>query len=359
MGNIYKRNGVWYVDLRVQGKRIRKKVGSSKKVADLALQDLQVKAERNQLGFLERREIAIKDLMNEFLTHSKANHRPSSHSRYRAAIQNFLTYIEKKTNLNRASQVTTETVEKFRIWRKTTPVARNGSLPEKVNPKAVSQGAKSYTVNFEVRALRTIFNFGIKGRYLEVNPVKGMKFLKTDDSKQRRFLSDAECELLLKNCSEEEYPIFATFLNTGMRRAELVNLEWNDIDFKQGVIKIRRKSFWTPKSGEREIPMNDTMDQLLSTIPQKSDFVFCNKKGEKSNPDSIRMQLREIAERAKIKNLTEIHALRHTFASRLIQKGVDLPSVQKLMGHTNIQTTMIYSHQTTDHLRNAISKISL
>ena len=144
-----------------------------------------------------------------------------------------------------------------------------------------------------------------------------------------------------------------------MRRSELVNLEWSDVDSKNGQISIRRKSFWVPKSGEREIPMNETSQEILMRLPKRSNFVFTNEKGKQLNPDVVRMNLAETAKRAKIKELTEIHALRHSFASQLIANGVDLPSVQKLMGHSNIQTTMIYTHQTSDHLKSAISKLNI
>jgi len=239
------------------------------------------------------------------------------------------------------------------------PVARNGASPDKAKSKSVRQGAKAYTVNFEVKALRTIFYFAMRSNYLEANPIKGFKFLKTDDSKQRRFLTESECKRLLDHAEKENYPIFAVFLNTGMRRAELVNLEWSDIDFKNGVIKIQRKPFWLPKTGEREIPMNETAQEILMKLPKRGNFVFADEAGRKLNPDLLRKRLVDTAKKANIENLTEIHALRHTFASQLISNGVDLPSVQKLMGHTNIQTTMIYTHQTTDHLKNAIAKLNI
>lgn len=360
MGTIYQREGVYYVDLRIQGRRVRRKAGKSKKLAELLLKDLEIKAERNQLGFLERKEVAVKSFLDEYLQYSLANHRPSSHARYRAVVNNFLDYLRSNTQIHRLSQITTDTIEKYRIWRRNMPVARNGSSPNKVsNKRSVRQGARSYTINFEVRAFRTFFYYGIRSKYLETNPVKGMKFLKTDDSKQRRFLSELECKRFLDAASKEDYPIFATFLNTGMRRSELVNLEWSDIDFKNGLIKIQRKAFWLPKTGEREIPMNETAHEILMRLPKRGNFVFTNEKGKQLNPDVVRLNLAETAKRAKIQELTEIHALRHTFASQLIDKGVDLPSVQKLMGHTNIQTTMIYTHQTSDHLKSAIAKLNI
>jgi integrase/recombinase XerC len=359
MGKTYERNGVHYVDLRIQGRRIRRKAGKSKKLAELLLKDLEIKAERGQLGFLDRKEVSIKDFLEEFRQYSQANHRPASQARYRAVVNNFLEFLQKHTQINRLRQITPDVIEKYRIYRRSMPITRNGGSPEKAKSKPVQHGVKAYTVNFEVKALRTIFFFAIRSNYLEANPIKGFKFLKTDDSKQRRFLSESECRRLLEHAEKEDYPVFALFLNTGMRRSELVNLEWSDIDFKNGIIKIQRKSFWLPKSGEREIPMNEMAEEILMKLPKRGNFVFTDKKGKKLNPDLIRLRLKETAKKAKVENLTEIHALRHTFASQLITNGVDLPSVQKLMGHTNIQTTMIYTHQTTDHLKSAISKLNI
>jgi len=359
MGVTYERDGVHYVDLYVQGRRIRKKAGKSKKLAELLLKDLELKAERGQLGFLDRKEISIKDFFEEFRQYSQANHRPASQARYRAVVQNFQRFIQTATQCNKISQISIDVIEKYKIHRRSVPVARNGAKAERVRKEAVSQGAKGYTVNFEITALKTIFNLAIQWKYLEKNPASGVKLLKTDDSKQRRFLSESECKRLLDDAEKEDYPVFALFLNTGMRRAELVNLEWSDIDFRKGMIKIQRKSFWLPKTGEREIPMNETAQEILMKLPKRGNFVFTDEKGQKLNPDLLRKRLADAAKKAKIENLTEIHALRHTFASQLIANGVDLPSVQKLMGHADIQTTMIYTHQTTDHLKNAIAKLNI
>lgn len=93
-------------------------------------------------------------------------------------------------------------------------------------------------------------------------------------------------------------------------------------------------------------------------MPRKSNLVFPGPKGGAISTNSIRKQLITVAIQADIPNLTEVHALRHTFASRLFMKGVDAPTVQKLMGHTKIDTTMIYTHQTQEHLRDAIEKLS-
>ena len=74
------------------------------------------------------------------------------------------------------------------------------------------------------------------------------------------------CKRFLEACSPELYSIYFTFLNTGMRKAELENLEWDDVDFERRKISIRRKESWQPKTGEREIPINDALHDLLQDL---------------------------------------------------------------------------------------------
>jgi len=89
----------------------------------------------------------------------------------------------------------------------------------------------------------------------------------------------------------------------------------------------------------------------------KSNFVFSHKDGGQTKA-KLRLQLIKIARKAGIDDLTKLHSLRHTFASHLVMKGVDLPTVQKLMGHSDVNTTMIYAHLAPDHLATAVDKLS-
>jgi len=358
MGSIRKRGDIWYVDLRINGKRYKKRIGKSKHLAELALKDLEVKVERQELGFLDRKEAQIKAFFEDYLKYSQTNHRSATTVRYRSAIKNFTDFLSSHPRIATLRDITPELLEKYKQHRKTADISKNGKQGPRTKKETIQKGAKSYTVNFELGTLRTVFNLAIKQKYLDENPVRGVGFLKPEDSKQRRFLTEAECERLLRACEPEYQPIFFIFLHTGMRKGELVNLEWKDIDFKQQTIKIQRKAFWVPKTGEREIPMSREVLAVLERVSRQSHFVFPNEKGEQLEPNFLRTQLIRIAQNAGIYDLTQVHALRHTFASQLLMKGVDLPSVQKLMGHSKIETTLIYSHQTTDHLRGAMEKLS-
>jgi len=106
-------------------------------------------------------------------------------------------------------------------------------------------------------------------------------------------------------------------------------------------------------------PLRHLSDKLSLIQPDKSiksNFVFPDSSGA-----IIRTKLRErlirIAKEANIEGLTKLHTLRHTFASQLVMSGVDLPTVMKLMGHSDIQTTMIYAHLAPDHLADAVNKL--
>ena len=108
--------------------------------------------------------------------------------------------------------------------------------------------------------------------------------------------------------------------------------------------------------------MNQAIHDLFQNLKKKNDkslessFVFPGKDGGLPKI-KLRERLIEVALQAKIKGLTKIHSLRYAFASHLVMSGVDLPTVQKLMGHSDIQTSMIYSHLAPDHLADAVEKL--
>ena len=362
MGNIYKRGKYWYLDLRVKGRRIRKRVGSSKEIATLALRDAEVKAARDEFGFAKN-DIAIDQFFDLYLEYSRVNHQQSTVNRYRAVIDHFRRFLGGNNKFSFMSEINAELIDRYKVFRKDAWVNPNGQRVDSdsaVTPHT-RRGARAHTINFEVGALRTIFNLAIKWDYIKVNPTKGVTKLKVNDSKPPRFLSQHECKKFLQACPSNLYPIYFTFLNTGMRKGELENLEWSDIDFRRRKIAIKRKEDWQPKTGEREIPMNDALVDLLQRLrPSKTmqkGYVFSSSDGGKLKT-KLREKLIQIAKKAELKDLTRVHTLRHTFASQLVMSGVDLPTVMKLMGHSDIQTTMIYAHLSPDHLSDAVNKLS-
>jgi len=346
--NYKNKNGkfTWFVDYVYKGIRYRKKIGTSKRLAELTLKEIEVDIAKGQFDSSPD-EISIIDFFKIYEEYSSVNHNKESQRRYVNIITNFLTYIKGKKRIKYLSDLQPEIFENYKIFRRKVPLNK-GII------------AKTNTVNMEIKTLRTILNYAIKMKFLKENPTNDVKKLKVIDAKKPRFLTIEEIDTLLENCGKDLYPIFYTFINTGMRLGELLNLTWSDVDFNLRKINIRAKEFWTPKSGERSIPLNIGTYDLLKEIKSKTKekvFVFSGKNGGKLTI-KLRERLKTITKRCGFPDVTKIHTFRHTFASHLVMKGVDLPTVQKLLGHSDIQTTMIYSHLTSDHLVDAVDKLN-
>jgi integrase len=363
MGRIFQRGEIWYMDVRVKGHRIRKRVGNSKKIAELALKQAEVKIAKEEFGFVKH-DIQIDKLIDRFLEYNRTNNRPTTTSRYKAVTDHFSQYLQSKhPAIVAASQINAEIIEGFKAHRRDSWVNPNGAPIDDDDDRTENTrlGAKSRTVNFELDGVKTMLNLAITWGYLKDNPAKLVKPLKSDDKKPVRFLTIEECTKLLDASDHELRPILFAFLNTGMRKAELENLQWADIDLTRKKISIRSKADWDPKTSDREIPLSPDMISLLKELRPKSakpdSYVFLIKNTTKSH-NWIRRELIKTAQIAGIQDLTKVHTLRHTFASQLVMAGVDLTTVSRLMGHTDITTTMIYAHLAPDHLANAVTKLS-
>ena len=151
--------------------------------------------------------------------------------------------------------------------------------------------------------------------------------------------------------------MIATGLYAGLRSGELMNLQWQDINLRNRTITIQGKDDWQPKNRKiRVIPISSMLLAYLQKHPRhiSSPYVFCRPDGTRRS--WVHKDLPRIAEGVGLTNVTP-HILRHTFASWLVMEGVDLPTVQKLLGHSDITTTMIYAHLAPDHVKAAVERL--
>ena len=147
-----------------------------------------------------------------------------------------------------------------------------------------------------------------------------------------------------------------TALHTGFRSSELLSLTWRDVDFQRRSITVQAAY---AKNGEsRSVPMNDVLTATLEEVRINSTAtgpVFRSRQGTPYR--SFRRAFERAVRKAAIPDCT-FYSLRHTFASRLVMAGVDLPRVQELMGHKDINMTLRYTHLSSDHKQDAVSKLS-
>ena len=150
----------------------------------------------------------------------------------------------------------------------------------------------------------------------------------------------------LFSCRKSLKPIVVIALNTGMRRSEIFNLKWEQVDLRHGFILLD-----TSKNGERrEIPINTTLEYLFKEIPHsvESVYVFTGKTGKPLT--DIKKGFHTALRKAGIENF-KFHDLRHTFATRLVQRETDIYMISKLLGHEDIRMTQRYSHHSPESLR--------
>jgi integrase len=177
-------------------------------------------------------------------------------------------------------------------------------------------------------------------------------------------LSMDECGLLesTANGTMSEMILFA--LRTGMRRGEILGLQWSSIDWQNRIITVRhslsdytKKLDTTKSSRERHIPIDIDVYRILFEKKLNTGFVFVDSSGKPFNTDHLERHLHKICKQAGLRNIGW-HTLRHTFASQLAAKGVPLNAVQALLGHSSVITTMRYAHLAPSTLRLAIDQLN-
>ena len=164
--------------------------------------------------------------------------------------------------------------------------------------------------------------------------------------KPERYLSREEEEKLFALMDPEYRQTAIILIQTGLRISELFNLQWSDISLDEA----RRMCIHNTKNGRRRyVPMTSAVHSILTE--RKS---YCEPWGV-NKMRSFEQRFLDARRRSGIEGRVTVHTLRHTFASRLVQSGVDLYKVSKLLGHTNIKTTQRYAHLADSDLEDAIS----
>jgi site-specific recombinase XerD len=223
-------------------------------------------------------------------------------------------------------------------------------------------GRTPATMNRELCCLKNMLRKAVDWNYLKDNPAWGVK-QQRENPPEFTFLAEAEIDALLDHCAEHLAVFFTLAVYTGLRRGELFKLEWKDVADEKG----RLKEFITvrdSKNGDtRHVPMNRTVREALINHPKRianrqvCPLLFSSPEG---NPiTDVKKGFAGALKRSGVDRHVRFHDLRHTFASHLIMKGVDLRTVAKLMGHRDIKMTMRYAHLAPDHLQAAVDALEV
>jgi len=180
------RGQTWYVGYYVNGKLVRKKVGRSKTLARKVQGDIEAKIERADVGLLNK-DYPIGRFFEEYLARTEGIHSASYHNRNSRVIKNFRRFLEaKRPCLSKLSKIRPEVVEAYQRFRM-----------KEVTPHS-KKPIKKRTINIEVSSLKTFLNKAVKWDMISANPIEGVEYLKEDDSKRMRALTEEEAQLLMK-----------------------------------------------------------------------------------------------------------------------------------------------------------------
>lgn len=224
------------------------------------------------------------------------------------------------------------------------------------------QGKAKSSVARQVAAIRSFFRFLCREGHLASSPAAALTAPKRD-RKLPVFLGVADVTKLLEApsgtdlASRRDRAIFELLYSTGMRVSELVGLRLQDVDLIGGVAKVAGKG-----KKERLVPIGTPAVRAIHQYvaqrhnSQSSSPVFMNLAGGRLTARSVRRILAKYLQRIAVQDKVSPHTLRHSFATHLLDRGADLRSVQELLGHASLSTTQVYTHVTTERLKQVYDK---
>jgi integrase len=214
--------------------------------------------------------------------------------------------------------------------------------------------------------LNGIFETAIDNDLCYKNPAKRATYLSTKDKHEKKVYTDEQIEKVIELCIVQMSEV-AILLETGLRRSELLGLMWSDFDEKNKTISVKRAIADIPGgiktnppkwNSYREIPLTDRSYKILKSITRSGLYVFPMADGTPHKPNQWSKQLKRFMDKTiapqDVPSLTA-HELRHTFGTALRRRGVYIYTIQKIMGHKDINmTSEIYVHNEVEVLKKSL-----
>ena len=210
---------------------------------------------------------------------------------------------------------------------------------------------KNSTINRDMDTIFRVFSLAIENEQINVNPCRRVKKLRIENPTERYLTKEEEIKLLAC-CNPMMKVIVMTALYTGLRQNELLSLKWQDIFFNENYLIALN----TKNNKPREIPIVPKLRVELLSLKHISEYVFTSP-STCSKYKNIKKTFARTVKRAQIPHIT-FHQLRHTTASRLNEIGVDIVTIQRILDHADIKTTMRYIHNSNFSIANAFKLLN-
>ena len=326
------KNGEWVIDFTCKGHRITRIFGKAKAAAEAEEDRIKTEIRAGRFVPLKQKgakqnDGSFKAQADEFLELYSKQHK-RSWARDEISLKHLSEFFEGAS----LAEIDGLKIEKYILHR-------------------TAAGISKSTINRELACLKTMFGKAVEWGKAEKSPAAKVKKFREPNARER-ILSPEEARRLVESADPGIRPVLIIALNTGMRRGEILSLKWADLDFTKSFILISDS-----KSGRsRKVFMNALVYDTLKALPKDpSEYIFFNAETEAHVKD-VKTAFKTACRRADIKGV-RMHDLRHTAATRMIEAGVDLVTVSKILGHSSIQMTMRYAHPTPETMRRAVEKL--
>lgn len=323
MYTLRKRNKVWHYDINLRGKRYR---GSTNTTAKESAAQITANIYSQILSTdngIQKPNVLINEFIELHMRHKEKNLDERYGKAKKQLLLRFEEYLKSK-NIEYLQDIDLAVLEDYKA-----------KLLSVRKPK---------TAKNIITTIATMLNHAVKLEYLERNPCQNIDPIRGITKNKKRFLSLEEIEKVRKITRGTTLEMLVTTaLYTGMRRAELMNLRYEDIDLEKKVIYVKQRNDFTTKSKkERVIPLNSTLLNIYRN---------CTKKGGKCFTISIHWATEYFTSLMVKLSMPDVglHTLRHTFATHLAISGVPLFHIAQWLGHSTTHITELYAHLCPDN----------
>ena len=332
---VYRRTDAetYWMSLVIDGKRSRQDTGvQDRKVAGEIFAAWQVKLARERwLGIpVTNPQHTVHELLAEYA--AKVTPRKSSASQRRDHV--VLERFRKQWGALSLDHLSNKTLEDY--------------LTERLHDVTLA------TVSKELGILKSAYARALRWDWVSTTPFRGIT-LNQEGEERVRWLTDAEEAQLLEAAAPWLREIILVGLDTGLRRSNLVGLQWTWLQ-EQGTVLVVPRQQVKGKKATVMIPLTRRAAAILQRQVRHALHVFTHQNGRAYSLEQVGMAVLRTAKRAQLPGVS-LHVLRHTFISRLVQAGRPLPEVAALAGHRDIKMTLRYAHLAPSHLRAGIQAL--
>jgi integrase len=335
--------GTWWIEFSLRGNYVHESIPGARTQAQAERAENKRREE-----IYEGKYNPVKKLFSEFVDETFLPWSTANKRSYREDEQRSVT-LKAFFGEKHLRDIKPMMIEKFKRERLATPTKHDKE--DRPRPRTPA------SVNRDLACLSKVLSMAFDNELIDSNPMRRVRLLKESPSRERFITAEEEKKLFTQLTGRRDHirSVVTIALNTGMRRGEILGLQWEHVNFLARTVFIAKS-----KTGRtRTIPMNDIVFKELMMLKQDAgplDFVFSNSRTG-VNIDSIKTGWRHACEDAELVNL-RFHDTRHTFATRLRANGVHEWDIRDLLGHTSVRMTSVYTHQTPLNLCHAVNTLT-